>query len=73
MHPNRHGKPVRVAAASVANVAVGAGAATVRQWWRCKTSERRTEAPVCLHELATRMRESGSDTDPLTPHGPKAP
>ena len=40
MYPTRNRKPVLITVVTVANVAVGADAGTVKQWRRCKTIER---------------------------------
>jgi len=69
MRLNRHGIPVPITVAAVANVAVETGRGTVRRWRRCKTTRRKVGPLVSLHDPTARMRRYGSDTDLLTPHG----
>ena len=71
MRLNRHGSPALIAVA-VANVSAGTSAAAVKHWRRRRTSGRGTEVPACRREPAAPMRRSGSDTDPLTSHGPRS-
>ena len=68
MHPTRHGKPVII----TANVVIGACAAAVRQWRRCKTIRREAEPLVCLGELTARVRRCGFHAELLTAAGPEA-
>ena len=57
---------------TVANVAVGADAGTVKQWRRFETSEREAGPLVCRDELTAQMQRSGFDAELLTAHGPGA-